>query len=281
MNSVRIALGACAVTLLGFLASCQSDTQVAPPVAAVDPVRAQLMETCGPSLDEKIGRAIDVLASRGFSHEAAVNFGSAIEIHNGCSNEYGDRMNPNPGWPAYLDAKNLPRNSRVAGLFDAINYDIKTGEKYDYTDPAAVARKIPSCYKGGEPYKHCKPIFHPQMAATYKMGPMVNGEAEQIGGPRACRLTADYKRFCAMETSLDGCWSYARGDVIMLPGRKTGSEALLMLARAKRTTSSQPAKVQQASLSGKPQKARASAPQKHDDYCKDDIGFDQILNRKK
>lgn len=238
------------------------------------------MEACGPRLDAKLKEAVDVLAARGFPEGAVRSFVFGAEQENDCANAYGDRVYTQVTWPAYLEAKNLPQNPASGGILDAVRYDINTGDRYDFSDPAAVARKIPSCFKNGKPYRDCKPKFHPYVASSYgKVGQkMPDGSTVYPPGPRACRLTRDYRKFCSMARSLDGCWSYARGDMIMLPGEKTGREGLLQLARAKRKATRISAPTIAAASAPAPQK-KASTPVKHTDWCEDDIGFDTILKK--
>lgn len=294
------------------LVSCSTSNDgenVSASVSAISSVRAELMEACGSKFDAKLTEAIDILASRGFARDEIAGFAYGAEQATGCADFDGNRVNPNPTWTRYLKGIRVADGGSTSST-DAIRYDIQTGERYDYSDPVTVAKKFPSCLKGGKPYERCKPRYHPQMAADYKTATADNGDTFLIGGARGCLLSADYRRFCAMATSMDGCWSYPRGDVIMLPGeKKAPGDGLLSLAQAKRKVSRQqaqtapepePVVVATAQSSTKqegekhataeqsrpkePKPAKKAAkqtrrPTSKDVTCKDDIGFDTFFQR--
>ncbi|MEC9344135.1 MAG: hypothetical protein VYD64_09855 [Pseudomonadota bacterium] len=289
----RVPTGAIVIASLLFIVSCQSSrvSTVSSNSAIPDSARTAALAACGPGFDARLKEAIDVLAARGYNRAEIRDFIHGAEKGNDCADLYGDRLVDNPTWPAYLEAKRDVTEGEGGGILDAARYDISTGARYDFSDPAAVARKFPSCYKGSKPYANCKPKYHPYRAASHTRGPTINGVTHMLGGPKACRLSADYRRFCGMETSLDGCWSYPRGDFISLPdaGGKKAKEGLLQLARAKRKSAAKPVATQaetataeaaepvQVASAPKPANPKPAKPASEEVYCSDDIGFDTFF----
>ena len=183
-------------------------------------------------------QAVDVLAGRGFeAHKISSLLYGASET-NGC---------PYQPWLSHLEA-NYGAAQGGGDLRD-IKYDINTGQRYLWTDPVALAKAVPSCFASGKVEQKCRPIYHPQIG-----DPKITGEIQKTVEPvcwndqfgsvceyppaeRACVLTPKWKAFCRKPEGLDGCWSFAKADLVTAPPPKKVADRL-RLASAKRISNS-------------------------------------------
>ena len=106
--------------------------------------------------------------------------------------------------------------------------EIGTGDYYDFSDPVAIAESLPDCYKTEEGYKDCRPEFHPYQVAIDGTERIVDNF---LVGEHSCRLDVNWKKFCTLPESLDGCWSFAKADLISAPPSRSAMQSRINLAR--------------------------------------------------
>ena len=193
-----------AAVLTLALAACQSDSSSTPDSPAASRVASV---SCSAESHAKLVKATDILFSRGFDPAVTESFlyGSAEQL--GCSLSSGE-------WREHF-SKKAPAGYtfRYRRYLADVGYDIRTGKAYDLKDPAATAASFPACYSQDDPFKRCRPAYHP------------------LSG---CKLDAGWKKFCTMKESMDGCWAGAKADIITAPPSRSAQASRIQLAGATR-----------------------------------------------
>lgn len=239
------------------LSGCQLEEGLGSPLSFAGPA-SSASSTCSPEIQQQLVQAVDIMAERGFSGDQIdgflINATDRDEV--GCPGE--------GPWTKRLQERF--GTTYGSSMLDAIIYDIHTGERYDMRNPAQVARALPECYKSDDVHAACNPRFHPQYpdpvlhAELLETADKECWEDPQWGEtcqyftytPKACLLTRKWKQFCKTPESADGCWSYARADLVTAPPPKAVQNRI-ELAAARRV------EVEVASAAGVPAQT-SSAP---------------------
>ncbi|MCO6185953.1 hypothetical protein [Rhizobium sp. L1K21] len=193
---------------------------------------------CSAENTAKLIKAIDILGARGFKPGEILSIVGKSAGELGCKRDFYSQA-----WYKYFNEKYPQPSDGIAG--DS-SYNIKTGALYDYANPVSVAQSMPSCYRNGNPERDCNPTYHPMFGddKTYPTDfskptrcgrdPGGNRVCDYQMPPRSCRMTADWKRACRLKkNAVDFCWTYAKGDIPMIPDSNVGG--MFNLAKAKRT----------------------------------------------
>ena len=242
-------LAACAAFLI--LVGCGPEPAPAPKKQSAPAPQQQqaAAPACDPLVDEALRETIDVLFARGFEPQQVESFTGSVAEYLSCGL---DRS-----WYDHFQAKAPPGFDHGYATWIAdVSSDIYTGDYYDFSDPVAIAESLPDCYKTEEGYKDCRPEFHPYQVAIDGTERIVDNF---LVGDHSCRLDANWKKFCTLPESLDGCWSFAKADLISAPPSRSAMQSRIQLARAVRVDrAAQP----RASIRKKPSKPRrpSSAP---------------------
>ncbi|SON54558.1 hypothetical protein HDIA_1017 [Hartmannibacter diazotrophicus] len=208
------------------IAACQTQ---APPQQVVDNEDAEepvLISNCSPENDAKLTKTVDVLLDRGFTPRRTESFMQTASRLLYCPGE-------DTGWYRHF-AERVPNYRREFFDFTGeLIFDINTGRAYDYTDPVAVAKSLPACYASGEPYERCRPKYHPHYPIMLPKDKIADPN-DPWNYAQACRLDANWKKFCSLATSMDACWSEAKSDMVIVPPTTKAQESRIQLARATR-----------------------------------------------
>ena len=243
---------ACAATLV--LAGCGPEPAPAPTLApgqASKPEQSKGESTaevigCDPVITETLKETVDVLFQRGFAPEQTESFVAGAAEYLSCGKD--------DSWYNHFLAK-APAGYefRYATWLGDVSSDIYTGDYYDFSDPVSIAESLPDCYKTEEGYKDCRPEFHPYQVAIDGTERIVDNF---LVGDHSCRLDDNWRKFCTLPESLDGCWSFAKADLISAPPSRSAMQSRIQLARAVRVDrAAQP----RATVRKKPSKPRRSS----------------------
>lgn len=206
--------------------------------------------SCGPEIQGQLVGAVDVLVDRGFEKSKIsgflLNATQRIEVNCPIEGPWQERLKKRLGpIPSYYIGADQDAETLI--------YDIHSGARYDMRNPIEVAKAFPDCFKSGNANERCRPVYHPQYS-----DPVLEAElrktAERVCWndptwgescqyltftPKACVLTAEWKRFCKTTESAIGCWGYGRADLVTAPPSKN-VENRIRLAAARRVDGSGP-----------------------------------------
>ena len=240
-------MAACAAFLI--LTGCGPEPAPAPQQAAAPAPTTQqaAAPACDPLVAEALKETVDVLFARGFDPQQTESFVNGAAEYLDCGKD--------DSWYKHFIAKAPAGYTfQYATWLGDVSSDIYTGDYYDFSDPVSIAERLPDCYKTEEGYKDCDPDFHPYQVAMD--GTERITEDNYLIGDHSCRLDADWKKFCTLPESLDGCWSFAKADLISAPPSRSAMQSRIQLARAVRVDrAAQPA----ATVRKKPSKPRRSS----------------------